>query len=180
MFMSRMPRSFQIISASFALFLLTAPISVRAQDLVMADNPAKIVEIARGFGSAELEEASDGSPRIQARIDGIKYSVLFYGCDDDGKDCTTIQFWAFTSAPPNALMAVNNWNRDRRFGKAYIDSDGDVVIEMDVNLLGGVTPKNLDDTFDWWRIVLGRAGEEFQTLHDEPEAPPVGTVDKTL
>jgi hypothetical protein len=25
---------------------------------------------------------------------------------------------------------------------------------MDVNLFGGVTRRNLDDTFDWWRVVL--------------------------
>jgi Putative bacterial sensory transduction regulator len=156
---------------------LARPVS--AQDLVTADNPEKILEIARGFGSAEMETDSDGSPRIRARMDGTLYTVFFYGCED-GKDCTTIQFWMFTDAPPNALVVVNDWNRDRRFGKAYIDKDGDVVIEMDVNLLGGVSAKNLDDTFDWWRIVLERAGEEFPDAQSTPVAPDPGIVGKTL
>ena len=174
-----MPRSSLVICAAFPLCLLTAPLSAVAQNLVMADNPDKVLEIARGFGSAELESASDGSPRIRGRMEGTNYSVLFYGCED-GKDCTTIQFWMYTNAPQNPLLALNNWNRDRRFGKAYIDADGDVVIEMDVNLLGGVSPKNLDDTFDWWRIVLERAGEEFPDSQSSPVTPTPGTLGKTL
>jgi hypothetical protein len=163
---------------SFAC-LMALPGPVLAQDLVAGDNPDKILEIARGFGSAELETDSDGAPRIRGRMNGVLYSVFFYGCED-GKDCATIQFWTFTDAPADALTAVNDWNRDRRFGKAYIDADGDVVIEMDVNLLGGVTPKNLDDTFDWWRIVLERAGEEFPESQGQTVTPEPAPIGKTL
>jgi hypothetical protein len=56
---------------------------------------------------------------------------------------------------------VNRWNRDYRFGKAYVDAEGDVILEWDVNLWGGVSPANLDDTFDWWRTVLSRMDEVF-------------------
>ena len=75
---------------------------------------------------------------------------------------------------------MNAWNRDRRFGKAYIDADGDIAIEMDVNLWGGVTPKNLDDTFDWWRIVLERAGEVFEDAPAAPETADPDAGGKTL
>jgi Putative bacterial sensory transduction regulator len=163
---------------ALAVVLLAAP-PATAQDLVAADNPAKILEIARGFGSAELEADSEGAPLIRARISGTRYSVFFFGCED-GKDCTSIQFWTYATAPKDALKAVNDWNRDRRFGKAYIDADGDVAIEMDVNLWGGVTPKNLDDTFDWWRIVLERAGEVFEDAPAAPETAEPGADGKTL
>lgn len=171
-----------LIRSGLALFFalqLILPRQALAQNLVTAGNPEKILEIARGFGSAEMETDSDGSPRIRARMAGTLYTVFFYGCED-GKDCTTIQFWMYTDAPPNALVVVNNWNRDRRFGKAYLDDEGDVVVEMDVNLLGGVSAKNLDDTFDWWRIVLERAGEEFPDAQSTPVAPDPGIVGKTL
>jgi hypothetical protein len=65
-----------VLAASLAAF---AP-AARAQDLVAADDPAKILEIARGFGSAELETDSEGAPLIRARIDGTRYSVFFFGC----------------------------------------------------------------------------------------------------
>ncbi|MFN0113546.1 MAG: YbjN domain-containing protein [Paracoccaceae bacterium] len=162
-----------------AAFAAPAP----AQTLVAADNPAKILEIARGFGSAELETDSEGAPVIRGRIEGTRYSVFFFGCED-GKDCTDIQFWSYLPAPQDALGAVNDWNRERRFGKAYVDSEGDIAIEFDVNLWGGVSPKNLDDTFDWWRVVLERAGEVFGTPPPPAEAPPAspahGTDNKTL
>ena len=46
--------------------------------------------------------------------------------------------------------------RDKKFGKAYLDQDGDPRLEMTVNLDYGVTQRNLDDTFDWWTKALAR------------------------
>ena len=154
----------------------SAPLS--AQDLVTAGDPGKILEIARGFGSAELETDGNGDPVIRGRMDGTRYSVSFYGCKD-GADCTTIQFWTWLDAPSDPLGAVNTWNRDFRFGKAFIDADGDVIIEWDVNLWGGVSPRNLDDTFDWWRSVMSRLDEVFDNpsvLPARPERDPRGST----
>jgi hypothetical protein len=152
-----------LLAASLALLATAAT----AQNLVTAEDPEKILEIARGFGSAELERDDDGAPVIRGRMEGRRYSVFFYGCTD-GKDCSTIQFWTFAPAPGNPLDAVNVWNREYRFGKAYIDNVGDIVIEWDVNLWGGVTAKNLDDTFDWWRGVIVRA----KTVFGDPSVLP--------
>ena len=38
--------------------------------------------------------------------------------------------------------------------KAYLDDVKDPVVEMDVNLFGGVSTRNLEDTIDWWQLVL--------------------------
>jgi hypothetical protein len=151
-----------------------------AQDHVEADNPEKILQIARGFGSAELEKDTSGDPMIRGRLGGVRYNVYFYGCEK-GKECDSIQFWTFIDAPEtDLLVAVNDWNRDHRFGKAYIDADGDVAIELDVNLWGGVTPKNLDDTFDWWRVVLEKSRQAFgDTPGPRPPIQP-GAGGKTL
>lgn len=158
-----------LAAATLGLALL-APGILPAQDLVTAADPEKILEIARGFGSAELDTADEGQPRITGRLDGTRYTVFFYGCTA-GRDCTTIQFWTYLSAPPDAMEAVNAFNRDHRFGKAYIDADGDIAIEMDVNLWAGVTPTNLDDTFDWWRLVLEQVETSFSDSVFQPDAP---------
>jgi Putative bacterial sensory transduction regulator len=165
--------------AAVALCILVSASMGRAQDLVMADDPEKILEIARGFGSAEMETDGSGDPIIRARMEGTTYSILFFGCEG-GVNCTSIQFWTYLSPPEDALVAVNAWNRDIRFGKAYIDGDGDVVIEMDVNLWGGVAPKNLDDTFDWWRAVLDRVDKEFSETPKLPLFPFAGEDGKSL
>jgi hypothetical protein len=149
-----------------------------AETLVTADDTAKIIEIARGFGSAELEFEDDGSPRIRARMGGQRYMIFFYGCEG-GKDCASVQFWTYLAAPADPYAAANDWNSRRRFGNAHIDGDGDLAVTMDVNLWGGVSVKNLDDSFDWWRVILDLLREEFPEGAPPLEpAEPAGT--KTL
>jgi hypothetical protein len=43
------------------------------------------------------------------------------------------------------LRDVNEWNSSKLFSRAYIDEDGDPVLEMDVDLAGGVTVARLRD-----------------------------------
>ncbi|MDX5403519.1 MAG: YbjN domain-containing protein [Rhodobacterales bacterium] len=66
----------------------------------------------------------------------------------------------FAGVRPDAV-AVSDWNDQNRFGTMYLDSDGDLAVDMDVNLFGGVTRRNLDDTFDWWRVVLDEVRVEM-------------------
>ncbi|MEL6978287.1 MAG: YbjN domain-containing protein [Pseudomonadota bacterium] len=121
-------------------------------EILDAGDPNEIHQIASGFGAAELATSNDGDPLIRGRMSGVRYIVLFYGCTD-GVNCRTIQFYtAFQKQVTDEKM--NDWNRTKRFGRAYRDNEGDAVIEMDVNLFGGVTKKNLDDTFDYYRLVL--------------------------
>jgi hypothetical protein len=54
-----------------------------------------------------------------------------------------------------------DWNREKRFGKAYLDQDGDATVEMNVNLHGGVSLANLEATIDWWRLILDEFADEF-------------------
>ncbi|MBK1707855.1 MULTISPECIES: YbjN domain-containing protein [Marichromatium] len=131
-----------------------------ARDLVSAADPEAVLTAAKGFGSAELQTDSVGDPRIRGRMFGVIYLVTFYGCDD-GKDCKDILFYAGWEQPGLTLEDVNRWNRDKRFGKAYIDDEGDAVLEFAVNLNYGVTPRNLEDTFDWWGVVLREFREEM-------------------
>ncbi len=124
-----------------------------AVDVIDAHDPAVILDIAKGYGSAEMGKDSGGDPMITGRLDGNKYGVLFYGCKS-GKNCNDIQFYAAWGGAKTTMDALNSWNRDNRFAKAYLDKDGDPALEMDVNLDHGVTRANLDDTFNWWSMAL--------------------------
>ena len=143
-----------------AAFVLCATLSgtspALSQSLVTANDVDQIVNIARGYGSATLEQDAAGDPFIRGRMDGVLYVVNFYGCTE-GTNCTTLQFRAAWNPTDTVTLAqMNDWNRDMRFGKAYLDAANAPTIEWDVNLFGGVTTTNLDDTFDWWKIVLAR------------------------
>ncbi len=40
---------------------------------------------------------------------------------------------------PASLALINEWNRTKRYSRAHIDSDGDAVLESDLDIRGGVT-----------------------------------------
>lgn len=113
----------------------------------------EIFEIARGWGSAELETSSGNRPMISGRIEGIKYALFLYDCDDATRVCQSAQFVAGFSDANADLARINAWNAERRFGKAWLDDEEDPVLELNVTLVGGMTRAHLDDVFDWWRVV---------------------------
>ncbi len=169
------------------LGMLSPALAQTQQRLVDARNPQAILEIARGYGSAELDRDGGGDPRIMGRMEGQRYMVAFFGCKD-GRNCTHIVLraaWANTRAP---LEAINAYNARKAFGVVFLDKDGDVAVDMAVNLAnGGVTRRNLDDTFDWWRIVLRdvvaefverKGGEAGRPPQPRPMAPATGPGQK--
>ena len=59
-------------------------------------------------------------------------------------DRTNLQLYAaFISEVPPPLGVINEWNRTKRYSRAYVDSDGDAVIESDLDIKGGVTAGEL-------------------------------------
>jgi hypothetical protein len=137
--------------------LLATALPAAAQDALVDGNQAEeILNIARGYGAATLEYADNGSPRITGKIEGVSYTIYFLNCDESGKSCEDLNFYAGFLDNKQTFESINAWNRDRRFGKAYLDSDLDAVIEYDVNLEFGVTQKNFDATFSLWSLLLDR------------------------
>ena len=49
---------------------------------------------------------------------------------------------------------IATWNRDARFGRAYLDKDDDPVVEMDVDVSRGATTEALASNLESWRLVL--------------------------
>ncbi len=82
---------------------------------------------------------------VKFAINGIT-TVLFR------KDQTLQCYAGFRSSKP--LEAVNEWNKGYRFTRAYIDNDGDVAIESDLNLGGGVSSANISTFIRIFAISL--------------------------
>ncbi|MCW4461136.1 YbjN domain-containing protein [Sphingomonas sp. BT-65] len=71
-----------------------------------------------------------------------------------------MQFYAGFSKTKMDAAKMNEWNRDKRWGRAYIDKEGDPVIEMDINMApGGMERALFADSLDIWSKLLG----EFRT-----------------
>jgi hypothetical protein len=162
------------MTAAMLAVLLTS--TVHADTLVSAAEPQAILDIAKGFGSAELATDDDGDPMIAGRMAGTRYAVFFYGCQD-GTACQNIQFSAGWSGYQVSAGELHDWNAQSLFGKAYLDEVGDPILELAVNLKYGVSRKNLDDTFDWWKVVL--KGFENDVLHG-PDGQTDGAEDVSV
>lgn len=127
--------------------------SAQADSMIDATQTETLTQAFRGYGSAELGKSNNGDPQITGRIDGTRYGVYFYGCEN-GKNCREIQLAAGWSGTSVSREEINTWNRDKRYCKTYIDREGDPMLELDINLRFGVSRKNLDDTIEYWQICL--------------------------
>ena len=132
---------------------------VQAQEMIYATQPERIAELLKGFGIARLGTHSDGEPLISGRINGKRYEVFFFDCNV-GKDCRNIQFWAYWEEPAQ-LDAINAWNRQTRFGRAYLDDEDDLVLEYAVNMSHGVAEQTLEDGADIWMRMLKGVEEDI-------------------
>jgi hypothetical protein len=88
---------------------------------------------------------------IRFRVEGYNCLLFFYGVED-GR-AMSLQFRAaFREQVP--MEKVNEWNRRKRFLKVYLDEDGDVNMDMDVDLEGGVTRAYLAERLRTWRAAF--------------------------
>jgi hypothetical protein len=134
-------------------FIAATAVSAQAQTIVDGSQVDEILNIARGYGSATMETQSNGDPRITGKVEGVTYQVYFMNCTNNA-NCEDLNFYAGFLDNKQTLEVINAWNRDKRFGKAYLDSDLDAVVEFDLNLENGVTRENLDAAFTLWTLIL--------------------------
>ncbi len=134
-------------------FVVASALSAQAQTVIDGAQVDEILNLARGYGSASMETQSNGDPKITGKVEGVTYQVFFMNCTNN-TNCEDLNFYAGFLDNKQTLDVINAWNRDKRFGKAYLDSDLDAVIEFDVNLEHGVTRDNLDAAFSLWTLIL--------------------------
>ena len=54
-----------------------------------------------------------------------------------GGDGKNLLMWSYVQG--GSLNKVNEWNKQKRFSRAYLDGDGDANVEWDIDLEGGVS-----------------------------------------
>lgn len=136
---------------------LALTVSAQGQTITGADT-AEILNAARGYGSATLGEQSNGDPQITGKIAGVTYQVYFRNCTN-GADCEDLNFYlGFLDIKPT-LESINDWNLNKRFSRAYLDKDQDACVEMDLDLVKGVSAAYLDAQFGLWNMVVGQFSE---------------------
>ncbi len=125
--------------------------------MVTAGKPDTLVKALQAAGySAKLEKDGTGDPMIKSAVNGHPFRIVFYGCKAN-RDCATITFAAgFDKKKETSLDSINDWNRENRFGRAYLDDEGDPILGMDVDLDdGGISPALFTDNLEFWTAVNG-------------------------
>ncbi|UKK84685.1 YbjN domain-containing protein [Sphingopyxis sp. BSN-002] len=125
-------------------------------ELVNAKSPATIKAIVESQGwPATIVSKPGEDPYIESNRNDLKFLVLFMNCTDN-KNCKTLQYYmGFTDAKNVSLERLNEWNKTKRFARAYRDKEGDPVLEMDVDIdFAGIPRENLGETFNTWASLM--------------------------
>ncbi len=138
-----------------ALAALLAPMTAFAAGPTVEDISApEVVSMMAGAGVlTEIKTDSVGDPLVVVKRGERIYNVLFYNCTE-GR-CRSIQFRTWWTTPKASHEKVNQFMVDRRYGRAYIDGDGDATLEMNIWLTGGVTREWLSKQHDYFVKGVG-------------------------
>ncbi|HEX8624018.1 MAG TPA: YbjN domain-containing protein [Allosphingosinicella sp.] len=124
--------------------------------MVRGQDPQTLVRALQKEGfSAKLGVDKVGDPMITSGVSGTTFQIFFYNCTDH-KACATISFHAGYDLKTNiGLEKINEWNRGKRFGRAYLDKENDPILEMDVDLDdGGLSQALFIDNLQFWTSIL--------------------------
>ena len=135
--------------------------SVSAEEALIPADPWELIHTARDFGPAEVGRDDMKDPMIRGALadedgalSGLTYTVAFYGCYL-GRDCKTVLFatrlrdGAWEEEPLEAERLAE-WNREKLFGRAWLDEAGQAVLEHPVSMAGGLPEATLAATFEAW------------------------------
>ena len=146
----------KMISLAVAAALAAQAVPASAQ-MVRAQDPQTLVKALQDAGySAKLGTDRVGDPMITSGVSGTTFQIYFYNCTQN-KDCATVQFHSgYDLRNPVDLPKINEWNRTKRFARAFLDKENDPILEMDVDLDdGGLSPALFIDDIEFWASLLG-------------------------
>jgi len=141
------------ITGALALMLLSS--AARAADIPAGgftyDDVVSWLQ-DRGY-QAKLQTLNDGTKDLRSATQGINFHIKLYDCKADR--CSSMQFFAgFDTHGRLSAPQMNEWNKTKRFVKAYVDSTNDPWLEFDVDLAPGGSYDLLNDELAIWNLAL--------------------------
>lgn len=122
---------------------------------------AEVAGVMRAL-QLQVDQRTDkeGDPLINSTVSGRRFGVFFYQCR--AQRCGSIQFSAGFEGASNVPAArVMEWNRTKRFGRAYLES-GTLFVEMDMDVERGATTEALANNFERWAAVVDQFPKFFE------------------
>ena len=135
-----MLRSIRWLAAVAFAVVLTAPASAQIRERITA---TQLITLLKEKG---LDGTANEKGNVIVQMTGSKVVFFIQG--------QTMQAYFGLSGTGATLTKVNEWNKTKRFGRAYIDSDGDPCIELDYDLEGGVSDDSIKVWFDTVKLIV--------------------------
>lgn len=138
-----------LASIGAALAIAMAAQSASAQQ----PGPLTAAAVADAFAdhgvTGQIGTDDYGDPYVDLQTGGALPSdfayVLFFDCDAAGAcDSMLLVAGYQPQRRPVYLDVINQWNVERRWVRAYIDSENYIVLDMDVSGYAGITEQALD------------------------------------
>ena len=133
---------FAALAASALLAL--APITGALAEGVSKADIAKILT-EQGYNVQDYD-----ATKIYVDVAQYRIVVAVDGADGD----VSFLVWPGIQANEIGYQFLNKFNNEVKFGRAYIDRDGDVAIQMDRNSAGGVSAENIESDFDVFLLLI--------------------------
>lgn len=119
----------------------------------------ELVEVLQDNGYSSVEIRKEGL--VVVKIDGRKYMLLN---DDDGD----LQLYYGIGGVEISYQDINGWNKSKKFTRAYVDSDGDVALEMDLQSDAGLSKTHISEFLDLFVLSVSYF-REYIYEHDKSE-----------
>lgn len=137
------------LTAAVALFSSAAHAQTPQNGLAVADVSQWIA--SKGGVVSEVQR-ENGQPFVTVQDGGLTWAVFFYGCTNDV--CEDIQYSAAFANASVTLEAVNAWNTQQRFLKAFYapgeaGQNATAAVQFDVLLQPGGVDQLTDPTAVW-------------------------------
>ncbi|MGU9981397.1 YbjN domain-containing protein [Phreatobacter sp. HK31-P] len=153
--------------ASGALAQKRPPRSQMQGETIARIFPGQMAALLRDRGNPAEVVTENNRTRIRTEIGNRRSSIYFYACNDDG--CQSIQYRTLFQRHERFTLAfVNAWNFEKRFAKAYLDRDGDLVLEWDVDLDGGVSVAFVAESIATFQTMLANFDRFTPRDHGAP------------
>ena len=88
---------------------------------------------------------------VAVMYQGIAVMIAVDGSDGDVSFLTYIED---VSADMLGLEFLNRFNNEVKFGRVYVDGDGDIALQMDRNASGGVSMDNIESDFEVFILLV--------------------------
>ncbi len=141
------------IGIAAALILSAAPLTS-----ALAASVTKS-QIATAIGAKGYNVAEENAKMLSVVVGEHKVVIAVDGSD---ADVSYMTFLTDVRLGDGGHKFLSKFNSEVKFGRAYVDRDGDVVIQMDRNSSGGITLGNVESDFEVFLLLISKFLSDYE------------------